>query len=78
MVEQVQVAATRSIISAAAAARVAKKYGGAGKIGKDASLALAKEAEKFLTALTKKAVLAAGHAGRRVVRTEDVVFATTN
>ena len=75
MAEPVQ---TRTIISAAAAARIAKKFGGAGKIGKDASVALAKEAEKFLVELTKKAVSAANHAGRRVVRTEDVVFATKN
>ena len=77
MVETTQTE-TKTIISAASAARIAKKYGGAGKIGKGASVALAKEAEKFLTALVKKAVRAADHAGRKVVRTEDVVFATTN
>lgn len=67
---------TRTIISAAAAARIGK-LNGASKIGKDASLAMAKEAEKFLAGLTKKAVSAANHAGRKVIRTEDIVFATS-
>ena len=74
MVEPVQV--TRTVISAASAARVAKKSG-ASKVGHDAAIALALEAEKFLAALTKKATAAANHAGRKVIRVEDIKFATT-
>jgi len=74
MVEPVQ--ETRTIISAAAAARIAKKNG-ASKVGKEASLAMAKKAEVFLAELTKKAVSAANHAGRKVIRIEDIEFAVT-
>ena len=65
---------TRTVISAASAARVGK-LNGASKIGKIAATAMALEAEKFLAALTKKAVAAAIHAGRRVIREEDILFA---
>jgi len=74
MVEPV-VQVTRTVISAASAARVAKKSG-ASKVGKEAATAMALEAEKFLAALTKKAVAAANHAGRKVIRVEDIKFAT--
>ena len=73
MAEPVQ---TRTIISAAAAARIAKKNG-ASKVGKEASIAMAKKAEEFLAVLTKKAVAAANHAGRKVIRVEDVNFVAT-
>lgn len=73
MVEPVVQTTTRTIISAAAAARVAKKNG-ASKVGKDASIAMAKKAEEFLAILTKKAVSAANHAGRKVIRVEDINF----
>lgn len=74
MVEPTQTT-ERTIISAAAAARIAKKYG-ASKIGKDAALAMAVQAEEYLAALTKDAVAAANHAGRKVVRVEDIKFVT--
>jgi histone H3/H4 len=73
MVEPAVQTTTRTIISAAAAARVAKKNG-ASKVGKDASIAMAKKAEEYLAALTKKAVAAANHAGRKVIRVEDINF----
>jgi DNA-binding protein len=74
MVEVTQTG-NRSIISAAAAARIAKKNG-ATKVGKEAALAMAKKAEDFLAKVTKDAVAAANHAGRKVIRAEDVVFVT--
>lgn len=67
--------ANRSVISAAAAARIAKKNG-ATKVGKEASLAMAKKAEAFLAEVTKNAVAAANHAGRKVIRAEDIEFVT--
>jgi len=74
MVEVTQTA-NRSIISAAAAARIAKKNG-ASKVGKEAALAMAKKAEDYLATITKQAVAAASHAGRKVIRAEDVDFVT--
>lgn len=74
MTEQ-PVQVTRTVISAASAARVAKKNG-ASKVGHDAAIALALEAEKYLAAITKKAVAAANHAGRKVIRVEDIQFST--
>jgi DNA-binding protein len=74
MVEATQTA-VRSTISAAAAARIAKKNG-ATKVGKEAALAMAKKAEDFLATVTKQAVAAANHAGRKVIRVEDVDFVT--
>jgi len=63
----------RSAISAAAAARIAKQNG-ATKVGKEAAIAMAAKAEDFLAKLTKEAVAAANHAGRKVIRAEDVNF----
>jgi DNA-binding protein len=76
MVETTQTA-NRSTISAAAAARIAKKNG-ANKVGKEASLVMAKKAEEFLAAITKNAVAAANHAGRKVIRAEDIEFVTSS
>jgi len=66
----------RSAISAAAAARIAKKNG-ATKVGKEAAVVMAAKAEEFIAELTKEAVAAANHAGRKVIRAEDVEFVTT-
>jgi histone H3/H4 len=76
MVEVIVQPVNRTIISAAAAARIAKKNG-ATKVGKEAAIAMAKKAEEFLAILTKQAVAAANHAGRKVVRAEDIAFVTT-
>jgi DNA-binding protein len=65
--------AEKSGITAAAAARIAKKNGAA-KIGKDAALAMAKKAEEFIAKTTKEAVAVANHAGRKVIRAEDINF----
>ena len=69
------VAEPRSAISAAAAARIAKKNG-ATKVGKKAAIVMAAKAEEFIAELTKAAVAAANHAGRKVIRAEDVDFVT--
>jgi histone H3/H4 len=65
----------KSGISAASAARIAKKNG-ATKVGKEAAQALASKAESLIADLTKQAVAAANHAGRKVIRAEDVEFVT--
>lgn len=72
MAEVTQTAAKPGI-TAAAAARIAKKNG-ATKIGKDAAMAIAKKAEDYIAKVTKEAVAAANHAGRKVIRVEDIDF----
>jgi DNA-binding protein len=75
MAEVVQKPEPKLAISAAAAARIAKKNG-ATKVGKEAAMVLAKKAEEYIAGLTKQAVAAAKHAGRKVIRAEDVQFIT--
>lgn len=73
MVEATQPPVEKSGITAAAAARIAKKNGAA-KIGKEAALVMAKKAEEFIAKTTKDAVAVANHAGRKVIRAEDIDF----
>ena len=65
----------KSIISKSAVVKIAKKNG-AERIGKDAAIKLAEQAEKFVAELTKKAIAAASHANRKSIRGEDIDFVT--
>jgi DNA-binding protein len=57
-----------------AVARIAKKNG-VERIGKDATVALVEQTEKFIVEVSKKAVALAKHAGRTTVKAEDITLA---
>lgn len=73
METKVPQASPKGELSAAAAARIARKNG-ATKIGKEAAKALAVAAEIYIAGRVKEALAVANHAGRKVVREDDVAF----
>lgn len=70
-----EIVAKKFDLSRAAVARIAKKNG-AERVGKGAVDALTDLAERYIGEITKKAVGAAEHAGRKMIRETDVAFVT--
>jgi histone H3/H4 len=60
-------------LSHSAVARIVKKSG-ADRIGADAVDAIRALTEEYIAEVTKRALAAANHAGRKVIRPEDVEF----
>jgi histone H3/H4 len=60
-------------LSRAAVARIVKKNG-VERIGPDAVEAILAKTEVYVGELTKKAMAAASHAGRKIIRKEDIDF----